>query len=135
MVKPTGPISWVTRNGACAANVDVESTSMLLSSGNIFYVGGNGTGNYSKIQDAIDNASDEDIVFVYDDSSPYIENVVIDKPIKLIGENKNTTVIDGGGWGHVVSISADFVNINGFTIQNSGYNGHDSGVKIHSNYS
>ena len=61
----------------------------------ILYVGGNGTGNYTKIQDAIDDASDGDTVFVYDDSSPYTELIIVDKSIILIGENKNTTVIDG----------------------------------------
>jgi len=106
-----------------------------MSLGNTLYVGGNGTGNYTRIQDAIDNSSDGYTIFVYDDSSPYIENVVIGKPIKLIGEDKNKTVIDGSGWRHVVSVSADFVNINGFTIQNSGNTNRDSGVEIHSNYS
>ena len=50
-------------------------------SGNTLYVGGSGPNNYTKIQDAIDNASDLDTVFVYDDSSPYYENVVVDKSI------------------------------------------------------
>ena len=106
-----------------------------ISSGNILYVGGSGPGNYSKIQDAINDSSDGDTVYVYNDSSPYYENVVVDKSIVLIGEDKNTTVIDGSGWGDVVSVSADFVNINGFTIQNSGYyTRFDSGIKILSKY-
>ena len=37
---------------------------------NISYVGGSGPGNYSKIQDAIENATKGDTVFVFDDSSP-----------------------------------------------------------------
>ena len=32
--------------------------------GNILYVGGTGPGNYSRIQDSIDNASEGDMVFV-----------------------------------------------------------------------
>ncbi|GAH12836.1 unnamed protein product, partial [marine sediment metagenome] len=59
------------------------------------YVGGSGAGNYTKIQDAIDDANDGDTVFVFDDSSPYYENVMVDKSISLIGENKETTIIDG----------------------------------------
>jgi len=105
-----------------------------MSFGNILYVGGNGTGNYSSIQDAVNDAIDGDTVFVYDNSSPYYENLIVNKSINLIGENKNTTVVDGSGSGDVVSVSADFVNINWFTIQNSGNDGHDSGVEIHSNY-
>ena len=91
-----------------------------LSTGNILYVGGNGTGNYSKIQDAINDASNGDTVFVYDDSSPYYENVVVDKSITLMGEDKNTTIIDSSGSGDAVYISADSVTLSGFTIQNAG---------------
>jgi len=88
------------------------------SFGNILYVGGNGQGNYSKIQDAIDNSSDGDTVFVYDDSSPYYENVVVNKSINLIGEDKDTTSIYGWEYCYVVDISADWVNISGFAILN-----------------
>ncbi len=54
----------------------VEKSSMPNFYGNIFYVGGSGFGNYTKIQDAIDNSSNGDTIFVYDDSSPYYENIV-----------------------------------------------------------
>ena len=101
----------------------VPSTGRVEISNNgraILYVGGSGPGNYTSIQDAIDNASDGDTVFVYDDSSPYYENVVVDKSISLVGEDKDTTIIDGGGGGNVIEVEADWVNISGFTIQNSG---------------
>ncbi|MCK5113010.1 MAG: hypothetical protein KAQ84_05650, partial [Thermoplasmatales archaeon] len=115
----------------------VEKQSIKpLSFGNILYVGGNGTGNYSKIQDAIDNASDGDTVFVYDDSSPYYENVSIYKSINLIGEDKNSTVIDGFSSGYIVKIFSDWVNVSGFTVQNSGgewFPGY-AGFNIRANY-
>jgi hypothetical protein len=38
-----------------------------LTRGKTLYVGGSGEGNYTKIQDAIDNASKGDTVFVYDE--------------------------------------------------------------------
>ena len=85
------------------------------SNGNIHYVGGSGENNYTRIQDAIDNASDGDTVFVYDDSSPYYENVKVNKSINLIGENKDTTIINASGI--VVNVSADNVNISSFTIK------------------
>lgn len=90
--------------------------------GNIFYVGGTGEGNYSSIQEAINNASSGDTIYVYHYSSPYIEHVVIDKSIMLKGENKENTVIDGEFIGNVVSIarSSSGVIISGFTIKNSG---------------
>jgi nitrous oxidase accessory protein len=109
---------------------NVKKSSTSVSSGNILYVGGNGTGNYTRIQDAIDNASDGDTVFVFDDSSPYYENVVVNKSINLIGEEKNTTIIDGTTSGNGLDISADNVKIVGFTINNCS-NG--AGICLYSN--
>ena len=103
-------------------------SSLSTSEGNILYVGGSGPGNYSSIQVAIDDANPGDTVFVYDDSSPYYENVVIDKTINLIGEDKNTTIVDGDTTsdgvpdGDCITISANGVTIDGFEIKN-GYSG------------
>jgi parallel beta-helix repeat protein len=99
------------------------------------YVGGTGPNNYTSIQAAINAANNGDTVFVYDDSSPYYEGVDVDKSINLIGENRDTTVIDGLGIWEVVHISADSVNITGFTIRNSGSSWpDDAGIDIDSNY-
>lgn len=84
----------------------------------IFYVGGSGPGNYSKIQDAINNASDFDTIFVF--NGIYYETVVVDKSVFLIGENKETTIIDADEKGDAVFISADNVNLNNFTLCNTG---------------
>jgi parallel beta-helix repeat protein len=73
------------------------------------------------IQDLIDDASDGDTIFI--PSGVYYENIVIDKPITLIGENKDTTIIDGNDNGIVVEISSNFVNLTGFTVRNSDYIG------------
>lgn len=98
----------------------VKKSSTMLSDGNTLYVGGDGSGNYSKIQDAIDDSSDGDTIFVFDDSSPYYENLIINKSISLIGENKKTTIIDGSGANNIVLIRlADYVQLRGFTIRNS----------------
>ena len=88
-----------------------------LPTGNTLYVGGKGSGNFSKIQDAIDNATDGDTVFVYDDLSPYYENLYVKKSINLIGENKNTTIIDGKG-DFIINLSANWINVSRFVIQN-----------------
>ena len=76
------------------AMAQVNEKFQSTTRGNWLYVGGSGPGNYTRIQDAIDNACDGDTVFVYDDSSPYYEKIFIDKSIHVLGENKNTTVID-----------------------------------------
>jgi len=64
-----------------------EKPSLQTSSGHWLYVGGSGPGNYTRIQDAIDNASSGDTVFVYDESSPYNESIWINKSVKVLGEN------------------------------------------------
>ena len=93
--------------------------------GNIFYVGGSGPNNYTSIQDAIDKASDGDTVFVYNNSSPYYENLIIDKSIQVIGEDRDSTLINGtklNRYLDTVNITADNVYINGFSINdNPGY--------------
>jgi parallel beta-helix repeat protein len=109
-------------------------TTQSLTMGNTLYVGGSGPNNYTKIQDAINDALNGDTVFVYDDSSPYYENIVIEKSITLRGENRETTVIlgDGSPDDNIVNISADDVSISGFTIRPSV--GHPTGIAVYKNY-
>ena len=92
-----------------------KQTLMPLSKGNILYVGGNGPGNYSRIQDAIDNASDGDTVFVFNGTyglNPYA--IIVYKSINLIGENKVNTIINGSD----LLVNVSEVLISGFTLQN-----------------
>jgi parallel beta-helix repeat protein len=107
---------------------NIETTAVK-----ILYVGGGGLNNYDTIQDAIDDASNGDTVYVYDDSSPYVENVIVSKAVRLIGENKDTTIIDGKEIGTVIRIESGVngVRIHGFTIQNSGLE--CSGILVMSN--
>lgn len=73
---------------------DIEKSSQPTSKGNWLYVGGSKPGNYTEIQDAIDNASDGDTVFVY--SGRYNESIFINKSIVVCGQERNTTFIEGG---------------------------------------
>ena len=100
-------------------NLVKQSTKAILD-GNILYVGGSGPGNYSTIQSAINAANHGDTVFVFDDSSPYYEKPLVNTRINLIGENKETTIIDGKKNGDVVMIRNSYINLSGFTIRNSG---------------
>ncbi|HWR27413.1 MAG TPA: hypothetical protein VN377_03130, partial [Candidatus Thermoplasmatota archaeon] len=86
------------------------------SRGNWSYVGGSGPGNYTKIQDAINDSHDGDTVFVY--SGLYTETIVIPTAIRLIGESKNTTritakILSGEA---LISLSSSNVTISGFTF-------------------
>lgn len=82
------------------------------------YVGGTDSGNYTTIQAAIDDANPGDTIYVY--NGTYYENIVVYKSLSLVGEDRDTTTIDGGGFFEdVLSITADWVNITGFTATNS----------------
>ena len=97
------------------------SNKMLIQNynGKTIYVGGDGPGNYSKIQDAIDNASEGDSIFVF--HGLYYESVSISKQLYISGEGKEITIIDAQKKGYTVNISANGVTISGFTIQNGSY--------------
>ena len=125
-------VSIVSSTGTLVLKNSIGST---FTYGRILYVGGSGPGNYTKIQYAINDAGSVDTVFVFDDSSPYYENIVIDKSLKLVGENRNTTVIDGSGKGDVIRIIGDGATISSFTISNGSKNQFDkSGIEISSNH-
>ena len=85
------------------------------SRGNWLYVGGSGPGNYTKIQDAIDNASDNDNIYVY--SGVYNENIVINKSISLIGQDRDSTKILGANGTEIIRLQDCSVELKGFTIQ------------------
>ena len=102
-----------------SGNVLLKRASNPVSAGDILYVGGSGPNNYTTIQSAISDAVDGDTVFVYDDSAPYFEKLLIDVPINLIGEDRDTTVIDGimvNNHLPVIKIISDFVSIQGFSL-------------------
>lgn len=98
---------------------DIENTSLPTPKGNWLYVGGSEPGNYTYIQDALDNATEGDIIYVY--SGTYYEDIVIEKSISLIGQDKNTTIIEGAGdIDDTISVFFDNVKISGFIIKNNG---------------
>ena len=109
----------------------IENASTVSFDGNILYVGGSGPGNYTKIQDAIDNASYSDTVFVF--KGEYHENVYINKSISLIGEDKSTTIVNADDYRDVINISADGVIITGFSLTESEWAPYfGAGVRIES---
>jgi nitrous oxidase accessory protein len=120
--------------GTCIIPAIAQDTEKILqtSRGNWLYVGGSGPGNYTKIQDAINDSSDGDTVFVF--SNTYYEHVIVNKSINLIGENRESTIIDGQEGGNVVTSRSDTIEIFGFTIQNGGGENQGNGIRIH-NYS
>jgi len=89
---------------------------------------------YQKIQDGLDHSHDGDIVFVF--SGIYHEHVTVKTIVSLIGENKETTIIDADNISHCIYLVAGTVRIQGFTLRNSGMHGEegDAGVGIRNDY-
>ena len=84
--------------------------------GSTFYVGSGQT--YENIQDAIDAAGANDTIYVY--SGTYNENLVVDKTLTISGLGGGTKTIKSVSSSlHTIQVSADYVNISGFTIENS----------------
>jgi parallel beta-helix repeat protein len=77
--------------------------------------------DYPTIQEAINNAVSGDTILVK--AGTYYEHVVVNRSITLVGEDANTTIIDGNKTGPVVLVTANGVNLAGFTIR-AGQNAH-----------
>ncbi|RCV64771.1 CASH domain-dontaining protein [Methanophagales archaeon] len=97
----------------------VDNIKVVASGADMITVDSGGGADYTHIQDAVDNARSGSTIKVL--SGTYNEHVLITKPLKLIGASRNITIIDGGGTGECVHVTADNVEISGFTIKNSTY--------------
>jgi parallel beta-helix repeat protein len=77
------------------------------------FVGGIGNNNHSKIQSALNDATDGDTVFVY--NGTYYENLIINNSIHLIGENKDNVILKCRDR-DILKVNANNVEISGLTI-------------------
>ncbi len=110
----------------------VPPTCSLEPSQSIIYVGGTGPGNHSSIQSALLTAPVGSVVFVY--NGTYYENIIIEKSIHLIGEHKDTTIIDGKGSSFVVTLAADHITLSDFTITNGQKKFPSAGIYVTSDF-
>jgi len=76
--------SYIAVNPASAEKINALDAK-------IWYVDDDGTADFTSIQDAIDNASDGDTVFVY--NGEYNESIEINKNITLQGEDNENTIL------------------------------------------
>ena len=106
--------------------------SLSISNVNTLYVGGTGDGNYSNIQEAINDAGSGDTVYVFTREENYYEDVVVVKSINLIGENKETTRIISNTQEYTATIRVETDNViisnfnitakrNGVIVSNSNF--------------
>lgn len=102
------------------SNIVVNFVDNASAESNTLFVGGSGLDNYDTIQDAVDDAAEGDEIFIY--NGVYTENVVVDKSISIVGENRVSTIVDGGLISDVFDINSDNVIISNITIRKSGIN-------------
>ena len=67
-------------------NINSKNISTTTNSGNILYVGGDGEGNYTSIQDTINDAKNGYTIYVY--PKEYKESIVVDKSIIIDWNNR-----------------------------------------------
>jgi len=84
--------------------------------------------HFDVIQDGIDAVAENGTVYVY--NGIYYEHITVNKGINLIGEDRNGTIIDGSGSGHIITISVSGVVVKGFTITNAGASNYIAGIRI-----
>jgi parallel beta-helix repeat protein len=112
--------SFFFSNGTCE-----EITKPTL------YVGGSELGNYTRIQDALNNITAGGTVYVF--PGTYHEHVVVTTPVHLIGDTKGSTIIDGDNEEYVVILDAGDSTLSGFSITHSGRTFPKAGVYVRSN--
>jgi len=94
-----------------------DGNSNAFPTGNILFVNSawmpdEENGKYSSIQEAIDHASNGDIIYVFDGT--YEENIFVDKSLQIVGESN--VLLSGIGNHNAIYVIAGGVSISNFTI-------------------
>ena len=127
----------ITSNLAIAnENIETKDTSLIVK---IIYVDDDNIDGpwdgtiehpHKNITYGILNATNEDTIYVF--NGKYYENLTIRKNLKIKGENKTNTIIDGLYQKYVIHIVKDNIILENLTIRNSGGYKENSGIAIDS---
>lgn len=97
----------------------VKFSVLVKRQSNTWFVDEGAPADFKSIQEAVNAAEDGDTIFVR--NGVYYENVVVGKPLNLVGENKYTTIIDANYTDTALQVGES--NVSGFTVRNSLYFG------------
>jgi len=110
--------------------IDSTTKEIIVGEGaNVIYV----PDDYMNIQCAVDNATAGDTIIVR--SGTYHENVDVDKRLALRGVDTGggKPVVDASGSGSPITLSADEITLEGFTVTNARIYHPDAGISVTSN--
>ena len=74
--------------------------------------------SYSGIQAAVDASETLDGHTIQVAAGVFMEHVIVSKSVSLVGESPDATILDGGGVGVVVSVTANEVEVRNLSIRN-----------------
>jgi len=107
-----------------------EKVFYLTNREHIFQVDKNGEDKFTTIQEAIDNATDGTTIFVK--NGVYTELLNIKKKIKIIGEDKDKTIINpiSGNNGYAIRLGAPEITIEKLSVTNGAPGLYTTGIQI-----
>ncbi len=106
----------ITASTASGAMTNTTGT-LTVNARTLVTVDDSGGADFTKIQDAVDFASDGYTVFVYDGT--YDEHVVVGKELEIVGQTRSGVIIDGGGTGTALYLGANRIVVHNLTIQSA----------------
>ncbi|RLF42320.1 MAG: hypothetical protein DRN12_00500, partial [Thermoplasmata archaeon] len=81
------------------------------------------------IQEAINQSQPGDTIYIH--NGTYHEHIIVNKSLKIIGENKYTTIIDGDNeWDAIILISNSNVYLSNITVTNQSKDSWTGGIDI-----
>ena len=84
--------------------------------------------DFPTIQEGINKAVPGDTIYLK--AGVYHEEILVNKSISLIGEDRYNTVVDGSGSGTVIQIRVSDVSVANLTVRNTGSSIEDSAIRL-----